>query len=583
MLDIPGNADTNLVTLTVIVDGLALPPEAGIRQVEVVRQANRIPRATLVFDDGDVAAQDFALSAGPLLVPGAIIEIRAGYATVEATLFRGVITRQRVELGPRFSHLVVEAKDAVFRMALARVSRSFADQTEADVLTSLIGLWPGLAAEVDLPGGPLPQIGQHQVTDWDFLVMRAEASGALVTVTDGTVRVAAPAVAGVAVAEAIFGQGLREASVEMDAEGQLLAVGTAAWDPAGQAMLVAEATDAPTPGPGNLTGADLAAAGGARADLAQPGARDQTAVDARAAAEMARIRRAAIRGTVTVQGTGAVLPGLLVNLGGLGARFSGLALVTGVRHRISRGDWLSEVMIGGDLRPHGERFAVAAAGAGGELPPVPGLQTGLVVALEGDPAGEGRVQVRLPAISGAAFAQSDGLFWARIVRPDAGPSRGFCQLPEIGDEVILGFLDADPRDPVILGSVHSSARPSALDGADDNHLKAIVTRSGMRIHWDDEKVIARIDTPGGLALVLDEDAGTVTLTDARGNSAVMSDGGIALDSPKDITVTATGDFSVEAKNIRLKARMQAEVEGGTGAELKASGTTVVRGAMVEIN
>jgi hypothetical protein len=431
---------------------------------------------------------------------------------------------------------------------------------------------------VDLSGAMVPQIGQHQVSDWDFLVMRAEAAGALVLVTDGTVRVAAPAVAGPAVADAIFGQGLRSASLEMDAESQLVAVGTAAWDPAGQAMLMAEETDAPMAGPGNLKGPDLAVAGGAKAALAQAGARDQAAVDARAAAEMARMRRAAIRGTVTVQGNEAILPGLLVTLEGLGARFSGLGLVTGVRHRLGKGDWLSEVMIGCDPRPHGERFPVAAAGAGGEVPPVPGLQTGLVVALEGDPSGEGRVQVRLPTIS-----LSDGLFWARLARPDAGPSRGLCQMPEIGDEVILGFLDADPRDPVILGSLHSSARPSVLEGKDDNHLKAIVTRSGMRIHWDDEKVVARIDTPKGYALILDEGEGSLTLTDAHGNSVKLSDKGIALDSPKDIVLTAKGDVKVEGKNIAMKAKVQAGLEGGAGAELKASGTTVVKGALVQIN
>lgn len=570
MLDLPGLRDTSLVTWTVTLDELPLPPGTPILQIEVTRQANRIPRATIVFDDGDVAAQDFALSAGPQLVPGAALEIRAGYRSAEAVLFKGVITRQRVELGPRFSHLVVEAKDAAFRMALARVSRSFSNQTEADILSDLIGLWPGLVADVDLPGGKQAQIGQHQVSDWDFLVMRAEAAGALVTVRDGIVRVAAPAAAGAAVAEAIYGEGLREASLELDAESQLVAVGAAGWDPSEQGMLLSEATDAPVPGPGNLNGPELAKTGDAKAALAQSGARDQAAVDGRAAAEMARMRRAAIRGTVTVQGSETILPGLLVNLRGLGARFSGLALITGVRHRLGQGDWLTEVLVGADPRPHAERFPVATAGAGGELPPVPGLQTGVVVALEGDPAGKGRVQVRLPAIS-----LSDGLFWARIARPDAGPSRGFCQLPEIDDEVVLGFLDADPRDPVILGSLHSSGRASALDGKDDNHFKAIVTRSGMRIHWDDEKVVARIDTPKGYAVVLSEEEGSLSLTDEHGNSLSLSEKGITLDSPKDIVLAAKGDLKAEGNNITLMASSQ--------AELKASGTTVVKGATVQIN
>ncbi len=80
MLDLPGLPDltpTHTMTFTVKVAGAPLPPDVRLRQVEVVRQAGRIPRATLVFDDGDAAAQDFALSGGPLLMPGTGIEVLA--------------------------------------------------------------------------------------------------------------------------------------------------------------------------------------------------------------------------------------------------------------------------------------------------------------------------------------------------------------------------------------------------------------------------------------------------------------------------------------------------------------------------
>ena len=76
---------------------------------------------------------------------------------------------------------------------------------------------------------------------------------------------------------------------------------------------------------------------------------------------------------------------------------------------------------------------------------------------EGDPDGEDRIQVRLPLVDPAA----DGI-WARWVSPDAGNQRGIYWRPEIGDELLVGFLNDDPRDPVVLGMLHSSVNPSPI-------------------------------------------------------------------------------------------------------------------------
>ena len=77
-----------------------------------------------------------------MLVPGAAIEIKGGYASSETTLFAGVITRQRIEAPDRGdTRLHVEARGAVFRMSLARVSRVFTDVTDADVIETLVGAY----------------------------------------------------------------------------------------------------------------------------------------------------------------------------------------------------------------------------------------------------------------------------------------------------------------------------------------------------------------------------------------------------------------------------------------------------------
>ncbi len=582
LTDIPGLADTrpaHLTTFTVKAAGTVLEGEYKIVSIEIRREVNRLPKATMVLIDGDAAAQTFAHSEEDTLIPGVEVEITGGYSSEETTLFKGIVTRHRIEVMRRGgARLTIEMRDPVFRMTLGRRSRNFTEVTDSDVMETVIGMYPDLTAEVTATTVPHPQIVQHQVSDWDFLVMRAEIAGFAVIVIDGTVKIGPPAVAGAAVTAAVFGQGLFSAELELDAESQLTAVETGAWDAANQELATAEADDAATPGPGNLTGADLASAGGAGAALRHAGARDQAALDQWAAAGIGRARRAAVRGRLRVQGTEVLVPGVLIELGGFGSRFNGLGLVSGVRHRLGRGDWLTDVIIGSDPRAHAEIYAVAAPGAGGTIPPVQGLQIGVVTALEGDPAGEDRIQIRL-----AAITETDGLVWARQALLDAGNGRGTSFRPEIDDEVILGFLDADPRDPVILGALHSSAKPTPIAGADDNHEKGIVTRSGMRLLWNDDTVVATIDTPNGNRIVLSEDDGAILIEDENGNKIEMTSDGIAMESPGDITLAATGDVKIEGTNIELKASATIKAEGSGGAELTSSASTVIKGSVVQIN
>jgi phage protein D len=212
-----------------------------------------VPKASIVLIDGDASQQTFTTSEEDTLMPGVEIEILGGYSKEEKTLFKGIVTRHRVEVGPgNRSRLSVEIRDPVFRMTLGRRSRNFVDVTDSDVIEQMIGFNQGLTADVEATSLQHPQIVQHQVSDWDFIVMRAELAGLAVVCIDGTVRIAKPAISGAAEAAAIFGQGLLSADLELDAETQLTKVETGAWDMANQALVTAESEDVPTPGPGDV-------------------------------------------------------------------------------------------------------------------------------------------------------------------------------------------------------------------------------------------------------------------------------------------------------------------------------------------
>ncbi|MEL6650794.1 MAG: type VI secretion system tip protein VgrG, partial [Bacteroidota bacterium] len=224
--------------------------------------------------------------------------------------------------------------------------------------------------------------------------------------------------------------------------------------------------------------------------------------------------------------------------------------------------------------------------ASGLLPAMRGLQIGKVVKIEADPDGEDRIQVRLPVLDAGAAG-----VWARVAALDAGKERGTFFRPEVDDEVIVGFVNDDPRDPVVLGMLHSSKLPAPLQGIKDtNHEKGIFTRSKLRIHFHDETKTITIDTPAGNAITMDEKEKTIKIVDQNNNEVVMDSSGITVKSPKDIQVDAGGamklsaktDLSLEATNINIKAKSQLNAEGAMMA-LKSQGIAELKGSLVKIN
>ena len=224
--------------------------------------------------------------------------------------------------------------------------------------------------------------------------------------------------------------------------------------------------------------------------------------------------------------------------------------------------------------------------AAGLLPGVNGLQIGVVVQLQDDPAGEHRILVKAPILDDKA----EGI-WSRIATLDAGDNRGSFFRPEIGDEVVLGFLNDDPRDPIVLGMLNSSAKPAPLSASDDNHQKGFFSRSKMKVTFDDDKIAIAIETPSGNKITISDEEKGITLEDQNKNTLTMNDSGIALKSPKDITLEATGkltfkasqDTSLEGLNVNVKANAQFKAEGSAGAEVSTGAIAVLKGSLVQIN
>jgi len=306
-------------------------------------------------------------------------------------------------------------------------------------------------------------------------------------------------------------------------------------------------------------------------------------------------RLARIRGKVSFPGNAKPLPGKVIELAGLGARFNGKAFISSVTHRIEQGDWVTELEFG--LSPRWfieEQSDIEMRPAAGLLPAVHGLQIGKVKKIHDDPGGENRILVDVPMIN----PSGDGV-WARIGSGYATKNAGVFFMPEVDDEVILSFVNNDPSFPVILGSLYSSQRTSPFTPDAKNTNKAIVSNSQLKITMDDDKKIIQIKTPGGHIVTLSDDQKSITIVDSNSNKMEMTSSGIALTSPADIKLKATGqiqleaqtnvsikaamDLSMEGLNVNAKAQLALSAQGQAKAELTASGQVTVRGAMVMIN
>ncbi len=90
-------------------------------------------------------------------------------------------------------------------------------------------------------------------------------------------------------------------------------------------------------------------------------------------------------------------------------------------------------------------------------PVIPGTQTAIVVGPPGEEVFTdkyGRVKVQF---HWDRDGRSDGTSscWVRVGALNAGTESGFTHIPEIGDEVVVAFLEGDPDQPIIVGSVYN--------------------------------------------------------------------------------------------------------------------------------
>ena len=569
-----------VVTLTVLVDGEAIPSTVQVYSVDIWHELNRISRAKLAILDGNASEETFSISEDEWFVPGNKIEVQIGYQANEDTVFKGIVTGQSIKVRSNGnSLLMVDCADPAVKLTTVPKSRYFYDVAESDVFETIISQYSGLTPDIEPTSYTYKELLQFQSTDWDFILTRADVNGMFCTSEGGTVAIKSPDFGQASVAIVKYGNNLLEIDAEIDGTCQFAGVRGISWDYSKTELSEVDAASVSPISPGNFTSGDLSGSFENNEWALRAGTKITSEVLQKwADSKLMKHELAKVRGRAKIRGINGIKPGTVITLDGVGDRFNGNAFVSGVKHQFYKGEWLMDVQFGLSPKWFSEEYKISETPAAGMLPSVSGLQIGLVTQIEGDPDGDERILVRLPMID----TEEQGV-WARMATFGAGDNRGFIFRPEIEDEVVVGFIHGDPNQPIILGSLHSSANPAPITASDDNHEKGLVCRSEIKIYINDDDPSVLLEMPSGKKISVNDADDEILLEDDHGNKVLMDSDGITLDSPSDVSIKATGDLNIEATNLNLKANAGFKAEGSASAEISSSGSTTVKGSIVQIN
>lgn len=586
---IPDTSKHSVATFNILVDGQEINPVYQVLSLVIDTEVNRIPVAKIILRDGDASARTFEISNTDDLIPGKKVMIKIGLDNDNKLVFRGIITKQSIKVKENGNgELHIECRHEAVKMAVGRKSRYFENIKDSRLFDELIGEYSGLQSDTEQTKLEHKELVQHNISDWDFMLLRAEANAMLVNINENTIKISKPDTSGDPVLQVTYGTSILEFEAEMDARTQWKNIKAVSWDYANQQLFEANTSEASLfTQHGNIAGSSLAETINlSEYELHHSGHVLEQELQDWADGVMLRSRLAKIRGRARVTGFSGIKPGDMVKLEGVGDRYRGNAFVTAVKHEIGNGQWDTHIQFGLDPEPYTQVHKdVSDTQAAGLTGAIHGLQIGIVVQLENDPDGEDRIRVRVPVIDAA-----DQGIWTRIASLDAGTDRGAFFMPEIGDEVIVGFINDDPSDAVVLGMLHSSAKPAPIVAKDVNHEKGFTTRSKMHIMFNDDTKTITIDTPAGNSITIDEQGMKIEIKDQNSNKITMDTSGIKMESPMNVeikagvnlTLSAAASLTIGAASLGVKADGNLSMEGAL-AKLSAQGITEISGSLVKIN
>jgi len=505
--------------------------------------------------------------------PGKTLEISAKVGKKQHPLFDGEIVEIESDYFPGDRRVVVRAFDRLHRLARGRHVRSFLNANDADMIKKIAGE-VGLSAKVGAASTVHPYVLQDNTTNLDFLRERAAMLGYLLFV-EGKVLHCEEHGQHTATIPLTYNQDLSEFHLRMTTVDQVDTVTTSGWDPKKVEAVIGQATTAngvPKVGTQQAGGKVASDAYGFKSDVlvADRPIRTQAVADKLAQATLDRRAGRFIEAEGTSHGNPEILAGVLVDVKELGTRFSGKYFVTGATHTYG-GDagYVTRFMVSG-FQP-GTLLSMLGAERDGLSQGRVGLVVGVVTDNK-DPDGLCRVKVKFPWLS-----KDHASDWARLVTPGGGPQTGLEFIPEVNDEVLIGFEQGNINYPYVLGGLWNgkdappikSSVNSVLDGGKVKQ-RIIRSRTGHIITLDDSDnapYIEIVDNTGKNTVKLDSKNNKLTVH-LEGDMLFEATKGDIMLKAKTVTVEASDALKMKGKSLDAEASDAANIKAGSDLKLK---------------
>lgn len=575
-------------TPIVEVAGQALPADvATLLDLAYVDDSRNLPDVFLLRfrDPGSLVLSKAGFTIGAKVK----ISVQTAEPGGPQPLLEGEVTAVEMDLDATGTVTEVRGQDVAHRLFRGRRVAAYPGMGLSDIVRKVAqraGLKVGKIDSVPGVGGDKDgQITQNNVSDWEFLERQATLVGAYLSVEEGALCFTMPEPPAGAPSESAKAttdplvleahQNLLSLRATVRASGQVPSVEARGWDMEHKQPVTGTATPS-TPGVQvpDVSPTKIASTfSAAPLTAADPLWTTADTAKAVATALAERVGAAAVELEGVAKGNPKLRAGTAVALTNVGDPFAGKYALTRTRHTFSHDQgYQTEFTVAGRQ----ERSLYDLSGGTGVIPQqvTSGLVPGIVSDIR-DPRKMGRVKVTFPWLDKDYVTG-----WARVVQSGAGATRGWLVLPEVNDEVLVGFTHGDPDCPYVLGGLHNGKdavpklEAEPVDGGSGAvAVRGFVSRKGHTVQFNEDGGVLLATGDGKMSIRLNAKNGTVevigdkvTVTakqtvEIKGNSGVTIDAGTgalqlkgqtaALNGQAKVDVTATGPVSVSGTPIKL--------------------------------
>lgn len=559
----------------IVVNNFEIQDDIICSSIEISNGVNKIQSASLIISNNNLKKRNELTE---LFKPGSDIYIELSNEFSTETVFIGVIYKINLRHSNNGSETIIECKHKTFELTKFRRTRFLKNIKDCELFSDIL-TQREIPHKIEDTKVVHSELTQYNVTDWDFIVTRADINGLIVVSDNDVLKIITPEFN----ESEHFHISLTEDMTYFDGEiknsDSNYSLAYSSWNPAIQKNN------------NNTIGTEKQA-------LIDEIHETSALIESDHLKQIinARLNKRRLSdkcGEFRIAGNPEINPGETVKLSDIGSEFDGYVIVNSVEHIVNDLHWETIVKFGLSDRWFSESNNIKSPEASGFKSPVSGLKIGIVVSLE-DSQDCSKIKVELPSLY-----KGKNYIFARFSSNYSTYDGGILFPPNIGDEVVIGFIDNDPDNGIILGSLHNNNNQSKLKTEYTNNNKSIVVGNRLKLIFNKKNNKISIETSRDNKIEIDENKGEISLINKNDNIIKLNHNGILIKSKKGVkiesetSVNIKGNENTEIKsddiveisssNISLNAEDSIDINSEGSSTLTANEVNTIKGELIKLN